>query len=158
MKRSILTVAGVVGITAVLFADEPQQREIRQERLFVVEEQEGRLFGFGAVRDPMPGPRHQWFQGHTVMRHFFAGQRVELDRALSGGFNVIILDEGLQKRDFEEAGYEPPTILHAGPNAIVVVDENGATQTIAAHAIDVVTRHPEAEKDEREEREGNGAK
>lgn len=157
MKKSVLMITGVVGITAVLFADEPQQREVPRKRVLVVEEQEERLFGF-AVRDPIPGPRHQWFQGHTVMRHFFAGQRVELDRALSGGFNVIILDEGLQKRDFEEAGYEPPTILHAGSNAIVVVDENGVTQTIAAHAIDIVTRHPEAEKDEGEEREVNRAK
>ena len=145
MKKLIPISVGVVCIAAVLLADEPPQKEVRQQ---VVEVQEERLFGFEVVREAVPiqRARHEWHPRFSIMNHLFAGQRVELDRALSGGFNIIILDEGQNGRDFEDAGYEPPTILHAGANSIVVIDENGVTQTIAADAIHVVTRHPQPDK------------
>jgi hypothetical protein len=76
-----------------------------------------------------------------------AGQRVKLERALSGGYNVNILNDRYVK-SYERADpkYVPPKIIDVGPDFIVVDIGRGFKQTISARAIDVITKRSDADE------------
>jgi hypothetical protein len=78
-----------------------------------------------------------------MLSHLKVGQRVKLERALSGGYNVNILNDRYVK-SYERADpkYVPPKIIDLGPDFIVVDAGRGFKKMISARAIDVITELP----------------
>jgi hypothetical protein len=68
---------------------------------------------------------------------------VKLERAISGGYNVNVLNDDYVK-SFEraDAKYVPPKIIQVGRDFIAVDEGRGFKQTISAHAIHVITELP----------------
>ena len=80
-----------------------------------------------------------------MLSHLKVGQRVKLERAISGGYNVNILnDRYVKSYERSDRQYVPAKIVDVGPDFIVVDAGRGFTQTISARAIDVITQLPDA--------------
>lgn len=85
----------------------------------------------------------------TMLSRLAVGQPVRLQTGKTGGFNVDLLnDQNLKslERNFQKSNptrkYVPSKIIEVGADYIVVSTPTGAEQTIAAHAIDVITKLP----------------
>jgi hypothetical protein len=94
----------------------------------------------GSEPDPKP---------MTMLSRLNVGRAVRLQTGKTGGFNVDLLNEQALKsleRNFQKSNptrkYVPSKITEVGTDYIVVLTPAGAEQTIAAHAIDVITKLP----------------
>lgn len=75
------------------------------------------------------------------------GQPVRLERALSGGYNVNILnDTYIKSFQHADATHVPAKIIEVGRDFIVVDAGRGFKQTMTAHAIHVITELPDAKE------------
>ena len=82
--------------------------------------------------------------GSSMLSRLKVGQRVKLERAISGGYNVNIMNERLVKAfDGADPKYTMPTIINVGRDFIVVDVGSGYSrrdrQAISIRAIDVIT-------------------
>jgi len=89
----------------------------------------------------------------TMLSRLKVGQQVRVVRISSGGYNIEIPNDKYIK-DFERRNarvkFVTSKITEIGSDFIVVNSADGTEKTIAAHAIEVITKLPEvkAEADE----------
>lgn len=85
--------------------------------------------------------------GSSMLSRLNVGQRVKLERAISGGYNVNILnDRYVKSYEGADPKFIPPTIINVGRDFIVVDVGRGRRQAISIRAIDVITHLPDADE------------
>ena len=91
-----------------------------------------------ALSDPLE------HEGSSMLSRLKVGQHLKLGRALSGGYNVNMLNDSYVKGiESANPNYTSPRIINVGRDFIVVDSGDGLRQTISINAIDVITHLPE---------------
>ena len=81
----------------------------------------------------------------TMLDHLKVAQKVRLINSDADTYTVVIVNDRYVKiaEEKERKKFEPSTILEIGSDFIVVANPTGSEQTIAAHAIHVITKFPD---------------